>query len=482
MKKKNYPLVDLTINRLSPKGNGIATYQHPAGIEWTVEVPFTIPGDVVKAKIYKKSKGLHLSSLEEIITPSPHRQAPRCVHFGICGGCRWQQMSYSDQLQWKQKSVQHAFKAMLNDQIIFSPIVPSDHEWQYRNKMEFSFSQNAQGEHYLGLMVDAGRGKVLNLTECHLVHPWFVTVLEAVRKWWADSDLKAFHPYRNTGSLRVLTVREGMHTGDKLVMLTVSGNPDYALTKEQITSFTETVKEAIEPTFPRDQLSIFLRIHQAVKGTPTSFYEMHLYGPDHLNETMQVTNASRQPGERLTFNISPSAFFQPNTDQAEKFYSLALQMADASKSSVVYDLYCGTGTIGLSLASHVKHVVGIEASPEAALDAKTNAALNNIKNYQVFCGDVRHVLKTVFTEKELPPPDILIIDPPRVGLEAEALEYVLAFNVPTIVYISCNPKTQAANVSEMLEAGYHITAIQPVDQFPHTVHIENIVILKKHHK
>lgn len=476
-KAKPRPSIELSISKLSSKGNGIGAYHHPAGIDWTVEVPFTIPHDVVRVTLRTKQSGTYQSFLEEIISPSPARQESRCIHFGICGGCRWQQVPYATQLQWKEKWVRECFQGILNENSDFRPIVPCENEWEYRNKMEFSFSQNIQGERFLGLMIDAGRGKVLNITECHLVRPWFMIALKAVRSWWEESGLQAYHPRKNTGSLRVLTVREGMRTNDKIVMLTVSGVPEFALVKEQIDSFNAVLRSAIGASYPNGTLSIFLRIQQAQKGVETTFYEIHLGGPDHLRECLSVSSSAHEPAEQLSFHVSPSAFFQPNTFQAEKFYSLALQLVKATRESVVYDLYCGTGTIGLSLAKHVKQVVGIEMSPESSLDARNNAKLNRIDNYTVVCGDVRHVLKSVLEEMSLPFPDVVIIDPPRVGLDAAAIESLIAFKAPKIVYISCNPKTQALNIAAMIDAGYCLEIIQPVDQFPHTVHTENIAVL-----
>lgn len=480
MAKKTYPTVEIKIQELSIKGNGRGKYNPPSGGEWTVEVPFALPGELVRARIYKKQKGLCFSFLEEVLIASPLRQQPRCVHFGVCGGCRWQQMSYAEQLQRKEALVRNCFEGLLNAEVKFSPIVPSVQEWEYRNKMEFSFSQNAKGERFLGLIMDSSRGRVMTITGCQLVRKWFMTVLEGVRSWWEDSGLQAYHPHTDSGALRVLTVREGMHTHDKLVMLTVSGNPQFALEKRHIDGYVQAVKNAAA-AYQSDggALSIFLRIQQTCKGQETTFYEMHLFGPDHYKEEMHVKSSAERSTDHLHFHISPSAFFQPNTFQAEKFYSLALQMAQADRHSVVYDLYCGTGTIGLSLARHVKQVIGIEVSPESSLDARSNAALNGISNYSVLCGDVRHVLRSVFEEKKAPAPDILVIDPPRVGLEAQALDLVLALNAKRIVYISCNPKTQAANVAQMASRGYYLTTIQPVDQFPHTMHIENIIVMER---
>lgn len=477
--KKPLPIIEVPITKFSSKGNGVGVYNHSSGSICTAEVPFSIPGDYVKAKVFKKRNKIHYGFLDEVITPSKDRHPSRCMHFGVCGGCRWQQISYEKQLIQKEESVRECFKELLNDTVDFRKIIPSTQEWEYRNKMEFTFSENIQGDRYLGLIMDSSQGKVLNITECHLVRKWYMLALEATRQWWEKCDLKAYKPHKNTGSLRVLTLREGMRTGDKLIMLTVSGNPDYALKKEQLNTYVNILRETLEKEYPNDKLSIFLRIQQTAKGMATHFYEMHLYGPDHIREILNVEIDNTLSPLPLTFHISPSAFFQPNTFQAEKFYSLALQLAETDKNSIVYDLYCGTGTIGISIAKHVKAVVGVEISPEAALDAKTNAALNNISNYTIFCGAVRNLLNTIIEEKNIPPPDVILLDPPRSGLTPSEIESVLAFNVPKIVYISCNPKTQASNIAHLIQAGYRIILIQPVDQFPHTVHIENIVILEK---
>lgn len=475
-RKKATLSLETTIETLSAKGNGLGLYKHPCGKDWVVEVPFAIPGDRVLASVYKKKSGVCHGRLEALITPSPLRQIPRCSHFGICGGCRWQQMSYEHQLLTKANYVRACFGGLLTESVSLRSIVPCDDYWQYRNKMEFSFSQDGKGEKFLGLIMDSSRGKVMNNTECHLVRGWFAALLTVMRQWWDSSGLSAYYPPKDLGSLRVLTLREGMKTRDKLVMLTVSGNADFALNKEQLNSFTSCVKNFMERDYPDDPVSIFLRIQQACKGKPTSFYEMHLYGPEYLREELSIQVHPGVPPERLSFHISPSAFFQPNTFQAEKFYSLALQMAEATKNSVVYDLYCGTGTIGLSIAKHVKQVVGIEISPEASLDARANASLNQITNYTIRCGSVGN-LPGKESEEGMDMPDIVLVDPPRVGLDAQAINYLLALKAEKIVYISCNPKTQASDIATMVSKGYRLKIVQPVDQFPQTVHIENIALL-----
>lgn len=475
MAKGNKPerTVTLTIDSLSKKGNGLGTAERENAPPCIVEVPFAIPGDTVQVALTKKRGGIFTGLLREVITPSEHRIQPRCIHAGICGGCRWQQMDYQQQLREKEKVVRELLHPYITDKTTFNAIVACDPPWEYRNKMEFSFSSNRAGDLFLGLIMDSSQGKVLNLEVCHLVSPWFVEGLKAVRQWWQESGLQAYYPPKDTGTLRTLTCREGKRTGDRLVMLTVSGNPDYSLKEPHLESFVAFVRAAIEPIHPRNKLSIFLRIHQARAGMPTEFYEMQLYGPDHIREELTIGNTAYH------FNISPSAFFQPNTQQAEKLYSLAVNMTQLPNKATVYDLYCGTGTLGICFAKRAQQVIGIELSPESSLDARTNAALNKLDNLKILTGDVGRVLEKIKEEQEYPLPDLVVLDPPRTGLDDRAIQHVIALQPPHILFISCNPRTQADNLAHLTRAGYYVDAVQPVDQFPHTAHIENIVYLKR---
>jgi len=432
-----------------------------------------MPGDSVRAKVIKKRGGIHSALLEEVVTQAANRQTPLCKHFARCGGCRWQHVPYAEQLELKEALVRKSFAALIDDSVLWKPLVRSPQEWQYRNKMEFSFSQNARKELFLGLMLGASRGKVENLTECHLVHPWFMEAVEAARQWWKEAGVEAYHPSRNAGSLRTLIVREGFRTGDRMVMLTVSGNPDYALNKAQIAAFTAHVRRAVEPKSGEGSLSVFLRIQQIAKGVPTNFYEMHLYGTEHVREVMHVGS------ERLQFHVSPSAFFQPNPLQAEQLYAAAVELAEVPADATVYDLYCGTGTLGICVAKSAKQVIGIEASPEAVIDARENATLNGVHNIRFFQGTVEDLLAKVHEENSVPRPDVVFVDPPRAGLDPQALLQLVDLQSPKIVYVSCNPVTQAANIAELIKGGYRLTIVQPFDQFPQTVHIENIAVLER---
>ncbi len=474
-KNKKNRQIELKIEALTLKGNGIGVLCENENSAYSVEVPFAIPGDTVKATLFQKNKKNYKAFLDEVLISAANRIPVVCKHFGQCGGCRWQQIPYEQQLQQKMTQVKQCFSTLLDQNFILYPILPCLSPWQYRNKMEFSFSNDAAGEKFLGLMLDSSRGKVFNLTECHLVNSWFADGVKAVRQWWMTTSLEAFHPFRNTGSLRYLTFREGQHTGDRLVILTVSGNPAYSLKKSDLDSLLATLKEVIIPSRADAQLSIFLRIQQTAKGMPTNFYEMHLYGPDYLRENLQIASSDSSPIS-FNFKVSPTAFFQPNTKQAEQLYSQALKLLQLSKEDLVYDLYCGTGTLGICAARFVSRVIGIELAPEAALDAQHNVKANGLTNVEILCGSVADILHSLRSSHSSS--CIAMVDPPRVGLESKAIQELLQLKPKKILYISCNPMSQAADIAELVAAGYRLICLQPVDQFPHTVHIENIAILE----
>jgi 23S rRNA (uracil1939-C5)-methyltransferase len=475
-KRKNR-IIDVTIISLNKEGFGIGYHEPQSGIEWKVEVPFTMPGDQVRVNLFRKRSGTYQSQLLEILVPSPERIKARCIHFASCGGCRWQHIPYPLQLDQKVNSIQKCFGDLLTPSVIVHPIIPCDPPWEYRNKMEFSFSQDLSGERFLGLIKQGSKGKVLTLTECHLVKPWFIEALEAVKTWWNSSTLEAYHLHKDKGSLRTLMLREGTRSGDRMVCLTVSGNPDYALNKKQLVDFTTLLKQTISPS-NGGKLSIFLRIQQIAKGTPTRFYEMLLNEPDQIRETLYISKEDKDISP-LEFKISPASFFQPTTTQAEKLYSHALEMAQITKDCVVYDLFCGTGTLGICAATYAKFVVGIEISPEASLDARTNAKDNHLTNITILTGDVGIVLEQIQKEGTHPLPDVVMVDPPRAGMDEKAIKTLLSLNAKTIVYVSCNPATQALNIQELAKNGYTLISLQPVDQFPQTIHVENIALLKK---
>ena len=427
-----------------------------------IEVAHSIPGDTVRIEWRKKRRGNQKGRLVEVVSASEDRVTPRCAHALICGGCSWQQMSYDAQLKEKMRRVENAF----GGKFPVDPILPCSEPFGYRNKMEFTFSQNGAGDRFLGLMIAQTGSYVFNLTECHLCPPWFAEAAASVRHWWEKTELKAYFPPKDTGTFRYLTLREAMHTNQKMAVLNVSGHPDFAPSRSDLEGYVEAIRKVA------DGASIFLRIHQATKGRPTQFFEMLLHGPDHIVEEIHLQN--RPP---LSFKISPSSFFQPNTFQAEKLYEEAMSMLGSP--SIVYDLYCGTGTLGMAASFFSKQVIGIELSPEAVLDATENLKRNGIGNMSVYQGDAGQTITKLMDRPDFVRPDAVIIDPPRAGLDPLAIHHLKNLLPEKIIYISCNPLTQAANIEELAQAGYRIKRLRPVDQFPHTYHIENIALLEK---
>ncbi len=474
MKKPSFTTVQVPIERFSAKGYGVGFASKSEGSpKHKVEVPHTVPGDTVQVEIGRKHAGSFHGFSPQILTPSPDRVPTPCIHATSCGGCVWQQLKYAHQVKYKQKFVEDLFQPYLSDTVQVSPVIECETPWFYRNKMEYTFSQNKAGEKFLGLIMTGGKGRVLNLTECHLTHPWFQETVGAVRSFWQDSSLQAYNMRVNQGSLRTLTLRKGTHTRDRLAMLTVSGHPEYALKHVELDGLIKALL-AVVPEEERERYSIFLRIQQLLKGSATQFYEMHLHGPDCLTEQISLS----QQGRTFSFKISPTAFFQPNTLQAEKLYSKALEMVGSKQLSHVLDLYAGTSTLGILFSSKADQVTSIEINPHAVFDAEVNKEWNAVSNLTVKKGDVAEVLAELRTDPSFHP-DLVVLDPPRSGLDPKALAHVAGLMPEKILYISCNPSTQAENVQYFILQGYVVIAVQPVDQFPHTIHIENICLLKR---
>ena len=403
--------VELQIEQFNRKG---------VGVSGKFSIPFAFPGEKIIARV-KGRKGI----LQEILVQHPQRVEPRCKHAGICGGCRWQALAYEAQVSEKEKVVKNLFPQA-------APMIRCDAPWRYRNKMEFSFSEDRQGNRYLGLMM--ARGRVIDLEECHLCPEEFSETLDQVRKWWITSGLRAYHPPSNRGTLRTLTLRNG------LAMLTISEPID-------VEEFVQAVGTE----------SVVIRIQHAEKGKPTRFEERVAKGSGMVQEHLLG----------MSFTVSGSAFFQPNTRQAEELYQAAFDLGKPQPTDLVYDLYCGTGTVGILISPHVDRVVGIEIHPGAVEDARRNAQANGRENLTFVCADVN---RAEFGDR----PDLLFVDPPRAGFDSTVIGKL---HPRRIVYISCNPYTQASDIKELKKMNYEITGVQPVDQFPHTPHIENIVAL-----
>jgi 23S rRNA (uracil1939-C5)-methyltransferase len=382
---------------------------------------------------------------------------PKCPHFGVCGGCRLQNLPYSTQLELKEAQVREYLEPL---DVSLSPILRCDEEWEWRNKMEFSFSQNKAAERFLGLMQRGKRGRVESLGECHIAPSWMSDILQSVRIWWEECELEAYFPLGNRGLLRTLTLREAYFTGERLALLTVSGNE-----KEFLEPHLESLKETLDGIE-----SVSVRYQFVQKGTPTRFETELLSGKPSIREQLETSE-----GRGLSFEIDANAFFQPNSQQAQKIYQLLVEAGELQKSDVLFDLYCGTGTISLFCAPYVQKVVGIELVPEAIENAKKNAALNGIENVSFHAADVEKFLK----ESSELVPNVVIVDPPRCGLTKKTIISLLELGPSKILYLSCNPKSQARDLKEFIDSGYKVENCQPIDQFPQTLHIENLVTLKR---
>jgi 23S rRNA (uracil1939-C5)-methyltransferase len=378
---------------------------------------------------------------------SPVIIEPKCRHFGVCGGCKLQHIPYEVQLEHKEALVRSCFGRETE------PILAAQNPWHYRNKMEFSFSQARNGEKFLGLMKPKRR--VENLEECHLAGSWFLEALKNVRGWWYKSGLNAYHPPTNQGLLRTLTLREGIHSGEKMALLTLSDAP---FEEVHLSTFTEALPNVD---------ALILRRQIVQKKTPTRFEEQVLRGKDHIHEILH--DASGHP---FRFRIRGASFFQPNTLQAEVIYQKALQWASLKEQESLLDLYCGTGSLGILASRSVSCVLGIEIVREAVHDARANLALNDITNMEILEGDVGDHLDTLSFS-----PTTIFVDPPRAGLGGKTIAQLLKQSPEKIVYVSCNPMTQAADCRAL--KGYEILGLQPIDQFPQTPHVENIALLKK---
>jgi 23S rRNA (uracil1939-C5)-methyltransferase len=450
------PCLELLINQFCPRGFGVAQNGR-----FQVEVAHAIIGDRINVKLCRRRHRVQKGRLIEVISPSVDRIDARCPHATLCGGCCWQIMNYQAQVRYKQEWISCLFDGLSDLQTDIRPLIICETAWRYRNKMEFSFSENRAGSRFLGLMIAHAEPYVFNVERCLIAPEWMSDCLARVRAWWEESKLSAYNPSQNWGSLRYLTLRDGLHTNDRMAILNVSGNPEFALSRAQMDSFIQAVGPAA---------SVFLRIHQISKGVPSQFFEIHLSGKDHIMEQLHLLH------RKIDLKISPASFFQPNTLQAEKLYNSVLSMLGGNP--IVFDLYCGTGTLSVMAALSSRQVIGIELSAEAVLDAEQNARQNGLRNIQFIQGDVGEILARLMANDDFVRPNAVIVDPPRAGLDSLALRHLKTLQPEKIVYVSCNPVTQAGNVRELLQAGYKIQCMQAVDQFPHTAHIEHIVLLE----
>ena len=483
--------LEVLVTRLTPKGIGECKLPVLLGPQkdprvYTVHVRKVLPGERVIIEVERCKRGVVEGRLLERLESSHRRITPRCGHFGLrgvprkgCGGCTLQSLGYQDQLATKEENVRSLLASQGLDTGLMKPILPSPTPWFYRNKMEFSFGDDHNRDSALGLYPSGWRREVIDIEACYLLSEGAVTIAREIHRWTKAAGLVHLNLAKGIGFMRTLTIREGKRTGQRMIEWTTSADPEVMffgrLVDAELVGEAFAVEvEAICTRLGESLTSLYWTQHRAVKGERTQLISHNLRGAPVLAEKLELPG-----GVTLEFEIHPRAFFQPNTLSAEVLYEQVVLAAgiDEGKPSRVLDLYCGTGTIGLALAPYVKDVVGIEMQPAAVDNARRNAQLNGMDNVTFFCGDVAKVLQAEDLMSDI---DLVVVDPPRAGLKADARALIGEIGAERLVVVSCNPKTLARDLADLtVNHGYTLEEVQPLDQFPHTMHIENIALLKK---
>jgi 23S rRNA (uracil1939-C5)-methyltransferase len=443
-------IVTITISDLAYGGRGVGKVNG-----FVIFVQGTVPGDVIRARIIKRKSNHAIAQLVDIQTPSPLRLTPPCSHFDECGGCTWQNITYKHQLAFKEQILKTTLEHLgaLKD-IAVKPIIPSPEIWHYRNKMDFTFSADSNGCPTLGFHKEGSYLDIIDIKRCFIHPKIFNTILQIVREEVNRQQLISYNPQTHEGFLRHLIVREGKHTGNIMVTL-LSTSGDTLAIEPLVAALCHHV-----PTMT----SLVWGVNAGVADVAGLDRIAYQYGTSQIEEHL----------DSLRFLVSPSSFFQANTLAAQQLYTVAREMADLSKQDVLLDAYCGIGPISIFCSDSVKAVIGIETAVDAIWDARQNAALNRVTNCTFLTGEVRKVLPTALSSVADSITRI-IVDPPRSGMDKKTLRHLLELKAPVVVYISCNPTTLARDLGAIRNAGYRIEAIQPVDMFPHTYHIETVV-------
>ncbi|MDE5821835.1 MAG: 23S rRNA (uracil(1939)-C(5))-methyltransferase RlmD [Paramuribaculum sp.] len=465
-KRKELPLIEgVEITDVAAEGNSIARVN-----DMVVFVPFGAPGDIADVKIDRKKKSYAEGHIEKLITESPLRIKPRCSHFTVCGGCRWQHLPYEFQLKCKQKQVTDALERIAKVPLPeISPILGADPIWEYRNKMEYTFSnkcwltfeQLRSGEEFpdrdaAGFHIPGAFDKVLDIDRCYLQDDFSNQLRKFIKQFGKDHGYRFYDLKAQCGFLRTMMVRIAS-TGQIMALLAV-GEDD----KQKIEELLGAVKEQ----FPQITSLLYVvntKLNDTFGDLPVVTYS----GIPYIEEEM----------EGLKFRVGPKSFYQTNSKQAHNLYKIARDFAGLTGKELVYDLYTGTGTIANFVARNARHVIGIEYVEDAIRDAKLNSEVNGIANTEFYAGDMKDVLTSDFI-KEHGRPDVMIVDPPRAGMHTDVVNVILEAEPRRIVYVSCNPATQARDLA-LLDAKYSVTAVRPVDMFPHTHHVENVVCLDR---
>jgi 23S rRNA (uracil1939-C5)-methyltransferase len=443
--------LELSIDSLAYGGNGVARLNG-----FVVFVRRGLPGDRVRARVTKVKRNHAEALAVEVLRPGPQRIDAPCAHYPACGGCRFQDLAYKAQVAAKQEQIVDALRRIGGiAEPPLEPIVPAVEQFHYRNKLEYSFTQTPNGP-ALGFHKAGRWDEVLEIERCWISSDLGNTLRDTVRDWAREERLEAYDQAEHTGYLRHLVIREGRNTGQALVQLVTA--PGERFEREQLVEVLRRFPEVRS-------------IHWAVNDSPaevTNLSTTLLWGDEAIEEELCG----------LRFRVRPNAFLQTNTKMAERLYELAREYAGLTGNETVYDLYCGIGTIGLTMASQALTVWGVEVSEESVACALENAELNGIANAAFFAGEVGASLEEL--RDRAGAPDVVVVDPPRAGLSGKALRRAARLEASRLVYVSCNPTTLAGNVKELeRDWGYRLERVRPVDMFPHTPHVECVALLTR---
>ncbi len=467
-KKEKFSIENAAITGFAAEGNAIVKTD-----DKVIFVPFVVPGDIADIEVYKQKKSYCEAKVLDIKKFSDKRVTPECPHFTFCGGCKWQMLDYKYQLAYKQQQVVDNLTRIgkINCENI-SPIAASDNIFYYRNKLEFTFSNKAWVKDFikgqapqpaLGFHVSGLFDKVLNIDNCVLQDDISNQIRNFLRIFTIDNNIPYYNIRDHSGMMRTLVIRTTQHK-DLMVLVAFAIDDKETISK---------VMTALNDNFPQIT-SLQYCINDKMNDSLADRDFIVFSGNDHIMEYMPRYNSDESP---LQFKIRPKTFYQTNAPQALKLYTFAADFAQIESNDIVYDLYTGTGTIANFVASKAKKVIGIEYVEDAVEDAKTNSKDNGITNTTFYAGDMAKVFTDEFISSN-GKPDIIITDPPRNGMDAKVVAQILKIAPKRVVYISCNPATQARDLLLMSET-YDVAKIQPVDMFPHTHHIENVVLLNR---
>jgi 23S rRNA (uracil1939-C5)-methyltransferase len=455
----------LTIEGAAFKGKGVAKVDGLA-----IFVPGTMPDDVVRARIVKRRKSYREAKMLELLEESPDRITPKCQHANVCGGCSWQHVPYHKQLEFKTGQVTDHIRRIAGLDTPVLPAIGSDQEFYYRNKMEYSISnkrwlteEEIRSDDFVddtafaaGLHAPGRFDKILNLNECHLQREESFQILQFVKQYCLEHDIEPFNIFEKEGFLRHVMIRTAHHTNDFMVnLVTFRDEPDTI----------QALSDALVNAFPVIT-TVVNNVNDQHNPTAIGRYEKVYYGPGFIREKIGA----------FEFKIHPNSFFQTNTAQAEKLYNVAREYAEIEQDDIVYDLYCGVGTLSLYMSQKASKVLGIELVDVAVENARFNAAENNVENVSFIRGDMKDVFTKEMVE-EFGAPDVLITDPPRAGMHPDVVARLCDLKVPRLVYVSCDSSTMARDLKLLAEV-YHVEEVQPVDMFPQTYHVEAVAKLR----